>query len=152
MSMSRTSLTIALGMTWILMIAPPPVSAAPTSELWTNQFGGAGDDVAYGVAANSLGEAIVAGSQQRFLPSGGYYTQASATLFDPSGQAKWSVSYGEELQYSVAESAAFDSVGNAIVGGRVGRPLGGGFYSSDTQDIFLAKYDSQGNKLWSVVD
>lgn len=150
--MIRMSTNVIL---WGIMAALcPPYSArgaGPTSISWIDQFGGTGTDAALGVDVNHYGEAIVVGSQDMRPTSNGSASQAFAKLYDSRGRALWSISFGDNGQFSSALTTAFDEVGNILVGGRVGRRING-IYSTSTQDIFLAKYDSSGNKLWSFVD
>jgi TolB-like protein len=72
------------------------------------------------------------------------------TKLDPAGNHIWTKQYtGASSQYPI--SLAIDSAGNVIVvGGFAGTTdFGGGPLVATDLDVFVAKYDSAGNHLWS---
>ncbi|MBI2934480.1 MAG: SBBP repeat-containing protein, partial [Chloroflexi bacterium] len=66
------------------------------NELWTRQFGGSGDDHAWGVAVDGAGNSYLAGDTWGALP--GQTSSGSADAFmrkyDPSGNVLWTGQFG----------------------------------------------------------
>jgi hypothetical protein len=79
-------------------------------------------------------------------PALGSY-DAFLVKYDPLGNRIWARQFGTSLE-EYATGTAIDALGNAYVAGytngAVGGPFAGGSY-----DMFLAKYDSNGNALWA---
>lgn len=115
---------------------------------WTRQIGTASHDEAYSVATDHLGNVFIAGFTGGDLESGQHSGKFDAFLakYDTSGRQVWLRQIGtakEDRAYGVAT----DPMGNIVIGGLteggMGRPL-----SSGMSDIFVMKYDTNGNQLW----
>ena len=131
--------------------------------LWTKTWGGIGEDTAYSVALDQAGNVYVTGFFHQtvdFNPDGGE-TQTSngsgdvfLSKFDNSGNWLWTKTWGGP-DYEYAYSVALDQAGNAHVTGFFEdtvnfNPDGGGTQTSNGgDDVFLSKFDSSGNWLWS---
>lgn len=119
------------------------------NKLWTKQPGTASDDIAMGVAVDSSGKVFVTGYTGGGLD--GNTNQGSMDMFltkyDTSGTRLWTKQLGTAAN-DYGRGVAVDSSGNAFV---VGDTFGGldGNTNQGSNDIFLAKYDTNGNKLWT---
>ena len=122
---------------------------ASGNVLWTRQFGTTADDEVRGLAADSTGNAYVAGT------AGGTLTgQISAAgddafirKYDGDGNEVWTRQFGSESDDD-ALSVAVDGTGSPYVTGRARGPLPGQTWSGD-RDVFLRKYDASGIDLWT---
>jgi uncharacterized delta-60 repeat protein len=106
---------------------------------WSDTYdGGGGMDEAYDIVVDALGNVYItglsfAGSDLDFCtikykPSGGTYARDWVQRFDGGGP-------------DAATRVAVDDAGNVIVAGRSFAPL-------TLDDMFVIKYDSQGNMVW----
>jgi hypothetical protein len=118
-------------------------------------FGGAGDDLGYGVATHGT-DVVVVGSftgsidfGRGAVPSGGTEYQAFVAKLDESGQEVWSRSLPATI-HSLASGVAVDSAGNLFVAGlyRGELNLGSETLSGDFDEAFVVKLDAAGNVLW----
>lgn len=110
--------------------------------LWTRQFGLAGDDGAYGVAADALGNVFITGSLQSSL-----HGQANwfVSLYDGAGDLKWTREGGNEYS-NIAFGSSVDGLGNVVFSGATGRRYtDSGFVGAG----YVSKYDNEGNMLWT---
>ena len=96
------------------------------TKQWTQQLGSSSFDEARGVATDSSGNVYVAGS--------------ALYKFDSSGNQLWSQNPG-----AFSRSVATDSSGNIYVTGATGGGLDGNS-NAGAYDLFVVKYDSDGNK------
>ena len=116
-------------------------------QLWTRQLGSSGDDQAYGVDADGMGNIYLAGVASGQLDS---RTAESDDLFiakfDPSGTHLWTRQAGSSDQETVLGLAA-DAVGNAYITGwtrgDLAAPVNG------HTDSFVRKYGPTGDILWT---
>jgi uncharacterized protein (TIGR03437 family) len=119
------------------------------NALWTNQFGTPfGPEYAFAVSASSSG-VYVAGTTPGLLgiqplPTFGY--DAYVRKYDTSGNLQWTQQFGT-ADNDVAYGAFADDTGMYVVGytkGVLGTASLGG------ADVFLRRYDSNGNPLWTL--
>ena len=128
------------------------------NHIWSNRYGeGSGHDYANGVVVDGSDNIAVAGSFWDSIDFGGGVLNsveredAYLTKLDSAGNHVWSRSFGGSGDQE-AEDAALDSSDNLVISGRFEQniDLGGGqLASAGSFDIFLAKFDTDGNHVWS---
>ena len=125
---------------------------------WVRSFGGTGDDEAYAVKVDALGNLYVSGrydaSDTLGLPNlvntGGH--DAFLAKFDPQGTLLWwrqAGAIGAAFEYALG--LALDSQGNPIIAGGVENTANFGGTPVSTaggSDAYVAKYDPAGTVLW----
>lgn len=125
---------------------------AQNGLLWTTMLGGEWQDHGYAVATDSAGNAYLTGNTNSDLPgqanTGGSTatTDAYVARFDGAGQRTWLREFGTAAD-DAATALAADGAGDVYV---VGNTTGAfpGFTNPGYHDIFLAKYDAGGTRLW----
>lgn len=117
------------------------------NQIWIRQRGTSSEEAAEAVAVDPLGNAYIAGYTQGNLegPSAGGY-DAVLSKYDGAGSELWTVQFGT-ASLDLARDVAVDSNGNAYVTGRTSGALGGQ-PRIGAEDVFLAKFDSDGNEQW----
>ncbi|WP_061236896.1 SBBP repeat-containing protein [Leptospira interrogans] len=121
------------------------------NKQWTRLLGVAGvSTTAYGITSDSLGNVYTTG-----VTSGNLDGQALSgtqdlfvTKYDGNGNRQWTRLLGVAGQITQANGIASDSSGNTYLTGRTSGSLDGQALSG-TQDLFVTKYDSGGNKQWT---
>lgn len=125
--------------------------------LWSRVLGGPGDDNATGVATDAAGNAYVCGFAQGGASFGGVTVTNRGGVdvflakFDPSGTLLWVRTAGGS-GVDVANGVALDGGGNVILTGYFSETAQFGNASitaAGNVDLFLAKFDSDGNVLWA---
>jgi hypothetical protein len=123
---------IILGYTWTFGQDPPSIYLIRTKEngdtVWTNTYGGVGDDVAYCVQETSDGGFIICG----YCVSGG----VRIIKVNKDGIQLWSETYGGGKGYSIKET---NDKGFIIAG----------YFGISNRNVCLIKTDSLGNCLWT---
>lgn len=122
-------------------------SDADGNELWTRQFGTEGSDWVRGGAVDASGVYVV-GHACYALPgqsSAGPW-DAFIRKYDADGNEIWTRQFGSSKS-DVAYGAAADSSGIYVIG-QTGGSLPGQS-SAGGYDAFIAKYDANGNELWT---
>jgi hypothetical protein len=130
------------------------------AHMWSEKFGGSGDDTANGIAIDSSDRAILTGTFSQTVDFGGG-PLTSAGLGDvfiakyegTTGAYLWSQHYGSPNQ-EVSTGVAVDANNNVIITGYFVGPVsfGGEVYSCiGTYDMFVAKYSASGTYIWSKV-
>jgi hypothetical protein len=120
-------------------------------DLWHWQFGTDANDVAHTVSVNpTTGNVYVAGQTDGALlgqtSSGG--TDAFISMYNSAGVRIWTKQFGTS-EYDAAYSSAVNPItGDIFLGGQTRGTLPGQTSSGDT-DIFVSKFDSDGNPLWT---
>ncbi len=131
---------------------------SPTGELlWAKQGGGPADDVGIGIGCDSLGNAYITGyytDEITFdnitLPGLGSWDTFIAK-YDPSGNLLWAKRGASDL-LDVGYGITTDKYGNSTITGWF---VGTAHYDDSTLtsygggDIFVVRYDSNGNVLWA---
>jgi len=131
--------------------------SANGNKLWTKQLGStpiaslsSGSDVATGIATDTDGSAYVTGHTY-YAGLDGNTSAGGWDLFvvkyDTSGAKLWTRQLGTAMD-DVAFGIATDAVGNVYVTGRTDAGLDGNPYAGG-YDLFVVKYDTNGNKLWT---
>jgi hypothetical protein len=134
-------------------------SGSAGAHQWSKRLGAGGDDVAYGVAADSSGNVVVTGSFYGTVDFGGGGLVAPATCaafaakYSSTGSHVWSKVYGGmDAGGEWGRGVATDANGNVLLTGiTLGVvDFGGGFtFSNGTKDIYLVKLTSAGSHVWS---
>jgi Ca2+-binding RTX toxin-like protein len=124
--------------------APPVGPVQPKIQ----QLGSIGLDLGYAVATDAWGNVYVTGNTNGSLQgtNAGSYDNW-ITKYDSDGNQLWIKQFGS-ANNDLAVSIATDKFGNFYVVGATQGPLVGDL-QSDEQDAWFAKYDSNGNQLWS---
>ena len=130
------------------------------THLWSQRFGNEYDDEARGVAVDNAGNVVITGDFGKAVDFGGgslvnpdQWGKPDAYLarFDGEGKHLWSKRFGSFYE-EWGRSVCIDPAGNVIATGDfrssvdfgAGEIAGGDFY-----DVFLIKYSSDGNHVWS---
>jgi len=131
------------------------------NHLWSKRFGGSSDDIGYSVSVDSSGNVYITGwfksstidfGGGALTNAGGGYPDIFLAKFDSNGNHKWSKKFGGDRDDGVY-SVSVDSSGNVYITGSFSSSSinfgGGALTNAGGTDIFLAKFDSNGNHLWS---
>ncbi|MBI2569975.1 MAG: SBBP repeat-containing protein [Candidatus Schekmanbacteria bacterium] len=119
------------------------------ANLWTRQWGTAGEDVAISVAVAADGTIFVSGNTDANLEgeSSGGAIDAFLAKVTPAGERIWTRllgGTGNDFGYSVAAGRE----GNVYLAGYTDGDLDG-MTSSGGYDFLVARFDAGGGKLWS---
>ncbi len=151
-----------LTLLFILLTALPftLANAGTPTWLWASGVGGLSGEIATGVATDAQGNTYVTGYFGSTSLTIGSTTLTNAgsidmlvIKYDPYGNVLWARSGGGTSQdYGVA--IAVDGAGNCIVTGYYFSPtISFGIYTfgnSGFADIFIVKYDANGNVAWAA--
>ena len=126
-------------------------------HLWSKRLGGSGDDQIQGLTVNANGDILMTGNFSGSANFGGQNLSSAGSTdifvakYSNNGAHLWSKRFGgtgSELGYGVA----VDSNDDVVITGAFSNTVdfGGDLLSSaGNTDIFVAKYTTQGNHLWS---
>ncbi len=160
--MKKNHLILILAFTFFLN---NNASAQTQTYQWSAAFGSTANDIGYAVVTDASGNSYSTGFFSGTMdadPSAGVTLLASngqedvfITCYDEFGSFLWAKSFGGsggDIGYSIG----IDGTGNVIVCGVVEDTVdfdpGSGtatVISQGSTDLFLAKYDSQGNYIWA---
>ncbi len=115
---------------------------------WTKQFGTSGADYSCNIALDSMSNIYATGRICGELDGNVYAGNGDVflTKYDSLGNRQWTKQFGTSaLEYGLG--VAVDSINNIYVTGYTAGGLDGNV-NNGVEDIFLAKYDSSGNKFW----
>lgn len=130
------------------------VAGMPSSSSFDSLFGSEGDDAARGVAVDSGGNAVVAGTYEGTMDAGGTaLTSALVDIFltkvDTNGKVQWAKSFGT-AQNDRAINVSINEQGQIFIAGSFG-DLGGSFGGNPyngTGPVF-GKLAPDGTNLWN---
>jgi len=127
------------------------------NHIWSYGFQGLGDSGGYDVATDAWGNVFVTGYFQGEIGFGGapirgetYYFYGFVVKFDANGNHLWSDGFGDG-SFLWGQGIATDSWGNVSITGWFNgtADFGGGLLTSLNTDMFVAKFDANGNHVWS---
>lgn len=127
-------------------------------QVWTQQFGGVGDDQNHALAVDALGNIIVSGSFEgtaafgdRVLTSAGS-TDLYLAKLDGDGQMLWAKRFGSSGAQQ-GQALATDRQNNILIVGSFSGTLdfgsGSSLTSAGSTDTFIAKLTPNGDCLWA---
>lgn len=119
------------------------------TRLWTRQLGTSGRDEAWCMAVDGAGNIYVAGTTDGSLDENINMgaTDGFIAKYSPDGTKLWTREFGT-LYTDTINGIAADANGNAYVTGYTGGGMDGNV-KVGIFDLFLVKYDSAGNKIWT---
>jgi len=140
---------------------------ASGNVLWANSAGGNGYELGNGIATDANGDVFITGTFNSDTMSfdsavltnannnTGVYEDIFVAKYDSNGNFLWARSAGGTNSNDVSNSVATDLSGNVFITGYFHSPtinFGGTILTNSTppyEDIFLVKYDSNGNVIWA---
>jgi hypothetical protein len=142
----------------VLAGAAIPVHAFPPAHFWSKRFGDSGEQQGQGVVVDASGNIILAANFYGAVDFGGGILTSSNNSQDfviakytSMGAHVWSKRLGG-ASYDDVRGIGVDPSGNIFVAGyNLGTTNLGGvdLPSAGSDDIFLGKFDSSGNHIWS---
>lgn len=119
------------------------------NKQWSKQMGSTRDDYARGIALNKSGDIYITGFTSGGLDGNTNTGAIDAFLikFDTTGKKLWTKQWGS-AGYDEPQNLAIDSKGNVFVAGVTDGNLDGNI-NAGWFDIFLVKFDGNGEKQWS---
>ena len=152
----RAALTISLAL--LVAITADSQATATGNHLWSASFGDGSSQTATSVDIDNGGNAVVTGGMSGTADFGGGPLTSGGdsdiyvAKFDAAGSHLWSKHFGDAASQS-GLSVATDSANNVVLAGffRGTADFGGGVLSAGPSngDVFVAKFDQDGNHLWS---
>ena len=140
----------------LLMMFLNTLAAIPPYQ-WSRSDGGANDQFAHDIVADSAGNLIIAGIFTGSIDLGGGVLTSAGGIdiylakMDPDGNHVWSKRFGDvENQYG--QCVAVDDDDNIILASNIYGSAnfgGGNLVSLGESEIILAKFDPDGVHLWS---
>ena len=123
--------------------------------LWTKQLGSSESDASFGVATDSNDNVYLSGSTDGSFDGtskvgSAYTTDAWVAKYDTQGNLLWTKQLGSSGD-DASQGVATDNQGNVYISGYTRGSLDGTSKvgSAYTTDAWVAKYDTQGNLLWT---
>lgn len=145
--------SVRLQLLWLFGLTASLASAQAQTEaeVWSKLVGANSYDFGYAITTDAAGNVILAGATQSSLAgqNAGRY-DLFVSKYDSSGNKLWQAQRGT-AEREFAEGLATDAAGNLYVTGYTGDALDGNS-SSGSWDIFLMKFDANGNWLWTRQD
>ncbi len=136
-----TALTVFLGASSMTR------AETPYTIEWGTQLGTAANDFSFSVAVDGVGNSYISGRTLGDLDGNNAgVNDAFLAKFDASGLLVWTKQLGTS-SHDHSYSVAVDGAGRIYVSGFSAGNLAG--INAGTYDAFLAKYDPNGNQLWS---
>ncbi|MHA1232610.1 MAG: SBBP repeat-containing protein [Candidatus Helarchaeota archaeon] len=112
------------------------------TEKWNKTFGGIEEDIGYGVAIDADDYVYLVGSTKNYGTNTPSYSNAMLVKFDLNGNVIWYRTWGYD-KTDIGYDVAVDNAHNVyIVGSTQNLPVSG-------RNLFVAKYDGNGNQLWN---
>ncbi len=129
------------------------LSSGPVLSPWTRLLGHASNNtLGYAVAMDPDGNSYATGETTGQLDpdrTGGIQNDVFVVKYDKDGVQQWVKQMGVEALHTYGRGVAADADGNSYVTGYTDANLVVGSGSSTgTNDLFVAKYDASGTRLW----
>jgi hypothetical protein len=120
--------------------------SASGDRIWLVQLGTSDSDLPYALASDGVGGYFLAGATEGDLggPNAGG-ADGFLGRFDSEGQLIWMRQFGTP-ENDCAHDVVADGKGGVYITGRTSGSLGGP--SAGGFDVFLGRYDSDGNQVW----
>ncbi len=150
--------TDAYNLLQTLVIDPKP------DLVWGTYYGGNVGAWGHAIAINKSGDIFVCGgsiNSSNIATSGAYrtimfgYQDAIVGKFDNNGRLQWMTYFGGTGEDDT-QSIAVDNSGNIVVGGtlfsddHIATPGAYQSHNAGSLDVFLTKFDTNGNLIWST--
>ncbi len=129
------------------------------AHVWSQRFGDSASQMPMSVACDASGNVLIAGTFEGSVDFGGgaRVSQGGYDIFvakfDENGSHLWSTPFGDAaLWRQEAHDVAVDPAGNVLLTGENEGTVdfgGGPLVNVGASDIFCAKFDSNGNHVWS---
>ncbi len=118
---------------------------------WTTLIGTSAYDNGRSIVVTAAGDIYVSGSTASNLAGqiNNGLTDAFLARLDSTGKLQWVRLLGTS-QADISRGLALDSGNNVYISGGVGASLDGRPYAGGVSDMFLARYDSNGNRIWVI--
>lgn len=119
------------------------------NELWSNIFGGQGDDMGLSLQVLADGYALCGYSTNL-----AGYTDVYVVKTDLAGNESWAYTYGFEESHEVGTRIQTTTDGGFLIIGHttnIDTAKGIGTGTTDSLDIYSIKIDGQGNKQWERI-
>jgi beta-propeller repeat-containing protein len=130
---------------------------ASGNHLWSKRVGAAQNQIGEGIAVDGAGNVYVSGWFFGNMTFAGGPTLVSSGVFDiflarldAAGNHVWSKKFGD-AQSQLALAAACDAAGNVVIVGMQAGTVdyGGGPLTAAGNEVLVARFDANGNHLWS---
>ncbi|WP_156040946.1 hypothetical protein [Chondromyces apiculatus] len=127
------------------------------AHLWGRRFGEQGFQYGQRVAVDAQGNIALSGGFSEAIDFGGGLLSSEGGIdlflatFNPEGNARWHKGFGDAGD-QIDIACAADGAGNVVVTGSFSGEIhagGGDLESHGSEDLFVAKFDSSGEHLWS---
>ena len=138
-----------LFLVFTLMIAFGQRVHAQEEYDWNRLLGTLGGDGGFGIAVDASGNSYISGYTGGNL--NGYMNAGQYDIFvakyDPEGNRQWTRLLGTPVE-DISFDIAIDSIGNSYITGSTKGNLDG-IQNKGGDDIFITKYNSNGDRLWT---
>jgi hypothetical protein len=130
------------------------------THLWSQSFGGFNEQIGYSVAFDPSGNVVITGEFEDTVDFGGGPLISAGGFdiflakFDTIGNHLWSQSFGDVNGNQQGRNLSIDPSGYAVMTGDFDGTVdfgGGPLTSAGGEDVFLAKFDTNGTHLWSQI-
>lgn len=142
----------------LLSLLPVSAHAGDPVHAWSQRYGDTGSEYVHDIAADGDDNVIQIGRYNSTIDLGGGVLSTAGSFdmylakLDPAGNHVWSQSFGDAGAQAGFSTVAVDKFDNIIIAGTLQSSVdfgGGTLTSAGSNDIFLAKFFSNGAHAWS---
>ncbi|MBN1435568.1 MAG: SBBP repeat-containing protein [Sedimentisphaerales bacterium] len=144
-AISRISCVFVLGVLTLALLTPLAWAEDPYPVEWARQFGTSASDGCYGVSADDLGNVFVSGWTEGDLAGVVGNADAFIRKYDSAGNIIWTRQIGT-IYNDNGYALTADGYGNVYTTGYINSQDGA---YDPTADVFISKYDSVGDLVWT---